>query len=427
MTNTRDYRVPTIDDDPDVPLWNGYLAQDVATDVDTIEANLEGVAARTPTYESDPDALVLILDALRRQTWLGARKLDGGPTSHSVRLLATRLGITAEGQKSQYLAALTDANGLLTDLAIRAKDGQVDDFVMKRWATRLAPLLNLGNVQLPSTPDDPASGVTSAMLPLFQSLAAAGARHHAGTALPANPTDFTANGEAARLTFPSRYSDATPVPLVIQFEGMSDRSIEPRWAYKLAVQEAGALYGKCNFHGDSYGSPSAMADARALYEYALRLAPISGVILSGNSMGGIAALNALHTGTIPNVLGVYLTDPTYDLRQRYDNGRAPEIKAAYGLAADGSDYATKTAGYDPALAPVADFRGVPIKMIASSGDTSVPLALHGQKLKERLAGANKVELIDTGTAGHNTDDRFSATEFVKFITAACGGSTGLRA
>jgi hypothetical protein len=37
MANSRNYRTPTTDDDPDVPYWNDLLAQDVANDVDGIE------------------------------------------------------------------------------------------------------------------------------------------------------------------------------------------------------------------------------------------------------------------------------------------------------------------------------------------------------------------------------------------------------
>jgi len=369
--------------------------------------------------------LAAFFDSLGNETWLGARNTDGGPSDWAMHHLHTRLGISL-GASPGYLATLTDSEGLLTDLAIRASDGQFADFVIQRLAPRLAPLLGITGQSDPE-PASTVDGSTPALVPLLQSIANAAGRHADGAALPANPTSFTANGEAARLTFPTRYSNATPVPLIIQFEGVADRSLDPRSAYLEPVKEAGALYGKCNFHGDSYGSPNAMADARALYEYALRIAPISGVILMGNSMGGAGALNALTTGTIPNVLGVYLTDPVTDLRQRYDNGRMTEIKTAYGIAADGSDYAAKTAGHDPALAPIESFRGVPIKAVHSSTDASVPMALHVTKLFERLGTANDTELINTGVGTHNSGDRFIPAELVEFITKVSGGTVGLRA
>ena len=158
-----------------------------------------------------------------------------------------------------------------------------------------------------------------------------------------------------------------------------------------------------------------MQDYLEVFKKACEIAPIGAVILVGNSMGGIAAQNALLTNTIPNVAGLYLTDPTYSLLQRYENGRKSEIDSAYEIAADGSDYAEKTHGYDPALRHWSHYRGIPIRVLASSKDSAIDLALHGQKLKTYLADHNDVDLTDTGTTGHNTADRFDSADLLAFI------------
>jgi len=121
------------------------------------------------------------------------------------------------------------------------------------------------------------------------------------------------------------------------------------------------------------------------------------------------------------VLGVYLTDPTFDLRQRYDNGRASEIRAAYGIAADGSDYAAKTAGYDPALRSPADFKGVPIWSTYSTLDTSVPASSHTLTMDEHLQATNTLNLLDTQEAGHNTSSRFQVARLQAFIETVADG------
>ncbi|HDU2925762.1 TPA: hypothetical protein RFJ26_005251 [Klebsiella pneumoniae] len=160
-----------------------------------------------------------------------------------------------------------------------------------------------------------------------------------------------------------------------------------------------------------------MADLLELYQKACEIAPIGAVILYGNSMGGIAAQNCLLTNTIPSVSGLYLVDPTYDLYQRYTNGRQSEINAAYECTP--ATYAEKTAGYDPALRHWSEYRGLPIHIRASSLDTSVLLRLHGQKLKDYLGGHNDVTLFDTQTAGHNISDRFDGEDLISFIHTKC--------
>lgn len=362
----------------------------------------------------------VILDSENRETWLGARLSDGGPSDWSMKHLRSRLGVYEDAFDTGYHVAITDSEGRITDLAVRSTDGQVPDFVIERWAKRLSPILG------DTVVSGGASSNNSDLVPLFQSIANAAGRYADKEPLPSNPTSLVVNGQDANLHFPKRYSDKTPVPLIIQFEGVGDTSLNQRAQFKEITEELGVIYGKCKFHGNSYGSPNAMADAKALYDAALRIAPISGVILLGNSMGGIGALNALHTGTIPNVLGVYLTDPTYDLRHRWNNGRKPEITSAYGVASDGSDYETKTAGYDPALAPIKAFRGVPISIVASTGDGTVPFNSHTAILQARLSETNDVTVIDTKTAGHNIADRFIASDLGAFITKVSGGRIGLR-
>lgn len=256
---------------------------------------------------------------------------------------------------------------------------------------------------------------------VMSSIARGAGRHADGQPLPTSPISATpTSGQSGRLTLPATYTDATPLVLAICFEGVGDQGLDVRTQYA-GIQDSGVVWARCTFHGDSYGSPQAMADARALYLQACEVLPIGGVILVGNSMGGIAALNALTPGTIPGVLGVYLTDPTFDLRQRYDNGRASEIRAAYGIAADGSDYAAKTAGYDPALRSPADFKGVPIWSTYSTLDTSVPASSHTLTMDEHLQATNTLNLLDTQEAGHNTSSRFQVARLQAFIETVADG------
>lgn len=244
--------------------------------------------------------------------------------------------------------------------------------------------------------------------------------------LPASPTVFNTNNQAARISFPLDWAYDTPIPLVIQFKGIDAGGDAFQQAHMAAAANSiGYAFATSNMHGNSYGSPSALADAIGVYRHALNLAPISGVVLWGNSMGGTGALNALATGAFPDPLGIYLTDPVVSLRHRFDNGRAAQIITAYGLAADGSDYAAKTAGYDPNLRPATDFYGVPISIVASSADATVPLIEHGQRLCEKFSGLSPISLLDTADEGHNVASRFQIAHFQSFLISCVGSTAAL--
>lgn len=254
-----------------------------------------------------------------------------------------------------------------------------------------------------------------------QSYARAATRSAAGVALPAKLTLLTLpGGVSARVSFPDDWSYLTPIPVVMQFKGLGaapnsflrDEMVAKANQMGFAVAVAD--------YGNTYGSQAGLNVARELYLKVMEMAPVSGVVLWGNSMGGASALNALTTGTFPDPLGIYLTDPVVSLRQRYDAGQAATIRAAYGIASDGSNYDEKTEGYDPALRPPEDFRGTPISVVASTNDGTVPLASHGRVLHDKLAELAPVDLLDTMDWGHTTNARFDPAHFGAFLLSCVG-------
>lgn len=95
-----------------------------------------GDDGRLPRFGSSADALAVLVDSLSRETWIGARISDGGPTDWAMQHLTRRLGI-APATNAEYLFAVADANRNLTDLTVRASDGQFPDFVIERLRQRL--------------------------------------------------------------------------------------------------------------------------------------------------------------------------------------------------------------------------------------------------------------------------------------------------
>jgi len=379
--------------------------------------NLVGVGVGADTDDigyavTDPDGFV---------TWLATSSSDGGMPKYSQELVRQHFPIGHEAlfisgglELVSVLSAVVDSEGNATDLTVRSSDGQFPEFVVDRLATRLSKKIDTStdirlNNDLPG-------------FQLMSSVARGVMRAVTGKALPANPYNFsTATGnQASRIYLPRQYSDATPLLLCIVFEGVGDGGLFIRDQYR-PLLDMGVAYAVSNMHGNSYGSPDAMTDAMELYHEACKVAPIGGVVLIGNSMGGIGACNALQRNVIPGVLGVYLTDPAFNLRQRWDSGRDGLIKAAYGIAADGSDYAEKTAGFDPNLADWSRFKSVPISIVASTNDQVVQYAYNTGALIEKLSTHNDLDVLTLTSPGHNIADRFIGERLVSFITKLTSG------
>lgn len=386
------------------------------------------------TAKSGTGLIYCVRDRDGRQTWIGVSDVDGGPSPWAEQMIRQRLGMNkkdsfAAGEEELFFGIADNANRL-TDLALRERDGQLADFVVERLAKRIGDKLGvtsetigqlLGSVHM--TPDYPG----------FQLLASiarwSGARYQNGTSTiggtsVSSPWNFgTASAnQAARLTFAGPYSKPDPLLLVLYVGGVNSGSdlTVPTWIQPLIAE--GCVVARCNYHGNHYGQPEAIQDMIEVYETACKTLPIGGVLLLGNSMGGMLALNALTTRAIPGVCGLYLTDPVANLADRYESERKAMIQAAYGIASNGSNYSTKTAGYDPMLRDWSDYRGIPIAITGSTGDDLVPFNQNGLKLYDKLSSHNDVTLYSLSSAGHNQTDRFNIDNLRAFIKKCVQGS-----
>ena len=91
MPNTRGYRVPTNDDDPNVPVWNDRLAHDVAADMDDLEAKVEDVEANATRPVANDEIAFSVVDQDGRRTWLET-DTAGRPTARAASLISEAAG-----------------------------------------------------------------------------------------------------------------------------------------------------------------------------------------------------------------------------------------------------------------------------------------------------------------------------------------------
>lgn len=358
--------------------------------------------------------LYAIRDISDNITWLAVSDVDGGPTKHSAKLIAKALGQeTTPGvyaDQEELFYSVTDNNGNVTDLSIRALDGQFCEFVVKRLAERIKPLIGGGgggdgtaNLKQ-ELPDYQAPY----MISCFR-----GINNKIDNVPPqANPFDMDyGTGRKFRITAGDSYRVGVPSIAILYCGGLNGTNIDWRTEFS-GLKPVNMIWAAANFGLNQYGSPTAMQDYDLLVETLLANFNVCQIILFGNSMGAMTALNGLLTSKRARPSGVYLTDPMCNLADRWNSERKEIIRSAYGINSSGSDYAQKTSGYDPMLHRWEDYKGVPFRIIASTNDTTVPYSNNAKMLYDKLSPHVDCTMLTLSSTGHNTADRYDQNDFI---------------
>jgi hypothetical protein len=243
------------------------------------------------------------------------------------------------------------------------------------------------------------------------------------------PTYVTlAGSQRCRIEYPIGYDSSVTTPVVMYFHGVgeNDRDV---WGDSnkatLDLQSAGYIVASSNVHGDNWGNQTSIDDGFNLYEYLRTVAPIGPVLILSQSMGGPTGLQTLADTRIPGVCGWAGIYPVINLAYEYATYPtfAALIKTAFGIAADGSDYAAKTAGYDVALLADTAFRhrtnptgdGVPLRFYASAGDTVVPKAQNTDPFAARVAAHHAEADVVVCSGDHGDISHFQSADLLAFF------------
>lgn len=168
--------------------------------------------------------------------------------------------------------------------------------------------------------------------------------------------------------------------------------------------------------GENWGNQDAIDNYVALHDFLLAtFQPIRGVGFLAQSMGGLASLNVLAAGStsITSWAGIF---PACNLAAIYAIGTYDDaIRTAYGIAGDGSDYASKTAGFDPVLGAGADYRGIAMRFYASPDDTVVPKVSNSDAMIALVAGNASEDDLLVCTGEHGDASHFQPSNLVAFF------------
>lgn len=227
------------------------------------------------------------------------------------------------------------------------------------------------------------------------------------------------NGQAVRIWNPETVGDTAVI--MCHKHGANEQYAPPNADFSLlaAAQSAGYVVAASFMHGDTWGNATAQADVLDVWAMLkARHASLTKLVIIGYSMGGLASMSIALGGSIPELKGVFLVDAASSLSAMFAGNAgtySASIRTAYGIAADGSDYAAKTAGFDPMLisvtAPALSRR---YAFMSSPNDTNVVQASNTTAMVARLAGA--VEVTSRGHTGtHLAGVAMRSREFVDFV------------
>lgn len=238
--------------------------------------------------------------------------------------------------------------------------------------------------------------------------------------------------ERALIGTPANYDARKPLPWVIYAHGYGDTA-ENSMNQMLAIQpvlnaliNAGYGVAASDFGGTAnWGNPGSIQTMDELYRHLRDAYNVGPIVLMGHSMGGLVTLSALANRTVPGIAGWVGVEPVVSLAGMYNHATVAEyrttISNAYGIAADGSNYAAKTSGYDPALRKASDFRGVPMLMFASPADTAVVKTQNSDVLQAKVQPLQPDVTVVQATGGHVDPSHFQPDVVVAFanrVTAA---------
>jgi hypothetical protein len=249
----------------------------------------------------------------------------------------------------------------------------------------------------------------------------------AGTAVHRFPV--TIAGDWATMWAPDTALNSTTITLVMAAHGAggtedwADANTGSQGILRQHLNDAGYVVLSQKMHGDQFGNTTAQTDLTNGINWAEGVTgwTVKHVLLWGESMGGGAMAAAYARKSVPNVRAAFLAAPLLDYTYEPPNAD-PTLKsalyAAYGVAADGSDLATKTAGFSPMSRDAADYTGIRVLISSSSQDPTVT------QTQNAIAWINKITPVANDiydyrtTGGHVSAQHYPQTEIVTYFNEA---------
>lgn len=244
-----------------------------------------------------------------------------------------------------------------------------------------------------------------------------------GTGFTQYNVTIPASADRAIVLVPDGMAEGAAVVAVISCHGRggSETTVNtsPTIINRDAMLDAGYLVLSPDTHGSTWGNATAQADLAALEAWADGIWTVTDQVIMANSMGAATATLAVALGTLSRLRAVVMASPSMNLRAAWDrNDEArSSIRNSFGIATDGSDYDTKTAGWDALLRPASDYAGARFRMYASPTDSVASKALNADAFSTLVASTATEVVVVQATGGHVSSDHFRPNETMPWLAA----------
>lgn len=231
--------------------------------------------------------------------------------------------------------------------------------------------------------------------------------------------------DKALVCVPTAKADGVTSVLAIAAHGSGGNEQQINLARMVSTRDGwldrGFIVASAMAHDRAWANNAALTDIVNVHAWVNAIWPVRDTLLHGESMGGLTMLVLASKDMIPTIRAVASIDGALNMRHAYDNtaqAYGSQIRAAYGIAADGSDYAAKTAGHDAVLLDMTTFNGLHLFIEGSPNDVHIPKAQNADVFVANLGANAEVLATRTGTGTHVTAENFFPNDVLAFMDAA---------
>lgn len=250
---------------------------------------------------------------------------------------------------------------------------------------------------------------------------------HNSTAYTTNVVSAPPLRQVAQFILPAGYSTSNEYPLLVYHHGAGQNHAstltEPlNTNLIVSIVNAGWIVASSDAHLENWGNQNSVDDMEEVIAYALTNYSVKrkGVVIMSQSMGGLDGLVTLTnraSGVNTNIVGWVGVYPVCSLSNMFFHSiYTADIRTAYGIAGDNSDYDSKTDGHDPVnQLPGSAYAGLRMRWYASPSDTVVTKVANTDAMRAKVAPYVLENELIVCSGDHGDPSHFQPADTIPFL------------
>ena len=233
--------------------------------------------------------------------------------------------------------------------------------------------------------------------------------------------DTTAGGQTIKILVPDNYVSSA----VVYHHGVGETAASLtgdslKAGILTRLLSEGYLVASSDAAGNNWGNQAGLDAYSALQAYLVTNYAPSKTAIFSQSMGGCTGLLTAANGFagLCAWFGVYPICSLSALFASNAGTYAWQIRDAFGIASNGSDYAAKTAGFDPLLRSASQFAGLPMRFWASAADSVVVKVSNSDAMCTLVQSSKQESDVVVCSGDHGDPSHFSPQGVSDFLARA---------